>query len=239
MENIRFPDHHRLKAIFRRPPVLETERLILRPVRKSDAGDLYCYACDAEVARYVLWRKHESIRDSREQIRCLLRQYRRGQPGSWAIEEKKSGKMIGTIGFMWVSPQNRSAECGYSLSRAYWNRGLMTEALTALIRFGFETIGLSRIEAQHDVQNPSSGRVMQKCGMTREGVLRGRVINKGVPADTAVYSILSSEYGLQKHAARAQSPEQPAAEPANIRRKAAKSAAGRRRTPLRKRKIKN
>ena len=198
MENTRYLDHGQLKAIFRHLPVLETERLILRPIRKSDAEDLYAYASDAEVARYVLWRRHETVRDSKTQIRCLLRQYRRGQPGSWAIEEKKSGRMIGTVGFMWVSPESRSAECGYSLSRAYWNRGIMTEALQELLRFSFETVGLNRIEAQHDVQNPASGRVMQKCGMTREGVMRSRVFNKGIPADTAVYSILKSDHDRAK-----------------------------------------
>lgn len=182
MEDMRF--------IFRHLPELETERLLLRPIRWADAQDLFRYASDPEVARHVLWHAHESIHDSREQIRFMRRQYRRGEPACFAIVEKSTGTMIGTIGYMWASASSKSAECGYSLSREYWNRGLMTEALNEIIRFSFSVLCLNRLEAQHELSNPASGRVMQKCGMTREGILRKRVINKGVPADTAVYSIL-------------------------------------------------
>ena len=183
-----------IRQIFRHPPQLETSRLLLRPLRKEDAADLFSYASDPAVAEYVLWHHHLSLSESKAQIRCARRQYRLGQPGSLALVEKQSGRMIGTIGYMWIDYSARSAEIGYSLSREYWNRGLMTEALEELIRFSFQVLTLNRLEAQHDTRNPASGRVMEKCGMIREGVLRQRLKNKGVYIDTALYSILRREY---------------------------------------------
>ena len=98
--------------------------------------------------------------------------------------------MIGTIGFMWVNLEHRSGEVGYSFARDCWGQGYATEALRAVLQFGFDTLRLHRIEAQHEVDNPASGRVMEKCGMQCEGVLRGRVFNKGHFSDVKLYAIL-------------------------------------------------
>ena len=102
--------------------------------------------------------------------------------------------MIGTIGFVWYSPENHSAELGYSFSREYWNHGYATQALSAVIDSLFRSIPVNRLEAQHDVRNPASGRVMEKCGLRQEGVLRNRIVNKGEYVDTALWSILRSDW---------------------------------------------
>lgn len=181
-------------SLFANLPRLETDRLYLRPLKMSDARDMYEYARDPEVSRHVLWNAHKSIWETRRFLMFARGQYRRGFPGSFAVELKESGRMIGTIGFMWVNPDFKSAEVGYSLSRAYWNRGLMTEALEATLRFGFDELRLNRIEAQHDTQNPASGRVMSHCGMQYEGIMRQRVVNKGRFCDVAMYAILKSDW---------------------------------------------
>lgn len=178
---------------FCRLPTLLTPRLLLRPVRMSDAQDLFEYSRDPEVARHVLWDAHQSIHQTRGYIRFLLKQYRGGQPSSFVIELAQERKVIGTIGFMWLQQENRSAEVGYSLSRAYWNRGLMTEALKAVLDFGFDTLRLNRIEAQHETANPASGRVMAHAGMRYEGRLRQRVYNKGRYVDVELYAILRTD----------------------------------------------
>ena len=180
--------------IFYRLPVITTQRLVLRPVRMSDASDLYAYSSDPEVARHVLWDAHRSIHQTRAYIRFLLKQYRNGDPGSFVVELKQEQRVIGTIGFMWLQRDNRSAEVGYSLSRTYWNRGIMTEALGALIGFGFERLNLNRIEAQHESDNPASGRVMLHVGMAHEGRLRQRIYNKGRYVDVDLYAILRNDY---------------------------------------------
>lgn len=181
------------QSIFSRLPQLETHRLILRPMKMSDARDMYAYASDPEVSRHVLWDAHQSIFQSRQFLRAAIRQYRKGYPSSFAITLKESGRMIGTIGFMWVNVDHKSAEVGYSLSRDYWNQGLMTEALRAVIAFGFDTLRLNRIEAQHDTENPASGKVMAHVGMIYEGVMRQRLKNKGRFVDVACYAILRSD----------------------------------------------
>lgn len=175
-------------------PVLKTERLILRKMTMRDAEDLYEYGKDPEVARHVLWDAYRSVSEARGYVRYSLRKYRMGDPASWCIEFKEEQKVIGTIGFMWFQRENNAAEVGYSLSRKYWNRGIMTEALNEVIRYGFCEARLHRIEAQHEVSNPASGAVMRKCGMRLEGTLRGRLYNKGRYVDVDLYSILREEY---------------------------------------------
>lgn len=182
------------QTIFTSLPTLSTPRLTLRRLRLRDADDLFAYAADPEVARHVLWDAHRNISQSRRFLWGAIRQYRKGLPASFAIECKRDGKMIGTIGFMWINTDHKSAEIGYSLSRDYWNQGIMTEALREVLRFGFEDLALNRIEAQHELDNPASGRVMQKAGMKMEGVLRQRLINKGKKVDVALYAILQSEW---------------------------------------------
>ena len=166
--------------LFSSLPTLRTKRLTLRPVRMSDAADLYEYSKDPEVARHVLWDAHTSIHQTRSYLRFLIRQYRAGQPSTFVIVWNENRKAIGTIGFMWVQQENRSAEVGYSLSRAYWNRG-------------FDSLSLNRIEAQHESDNPASGRVMEKAGMIHEGRLRQRVYNQGRYADVELYAILRQD----------------------------------------------
>lgn len=181
------------QSVFSSLPVLDTKRLRLRPLSMRDEKDMYRYASDPAVSRHVLWDAHESPRDTRSALRAAIRQYRNGAPGSFAIERRSDRRMIGTIGFMWVNTEYRSAEVGYSLARDCWNQGYATEALSAVLRFGFATLRLNRIEAQHETSNPASGRVMQKCGMTYEGTLRSRVFNKGHFSDVRLYAILRSD----------------------------------------------
>ena len=175
-------------------PELETPRLLLRRLQMRDANDIYRYSRDAEVARHVLWDAHRSIGESRAYLRYMLRRYRAHEPASWGIEWKETGEVIGTIGFMWIQSDNASAEVGYSLSRDFWNRGIMTEALRAVIAHGFGGMNLNRIEAQHETTNPASGAVMRKCGMVREGLLRQRLFNKGRYVDVELYAILRKDY---------------------------------------------
>ena len=175
-------------------PTIRTERLILRTARMTDAQDLFEYSADPEVARHVLWTAHTSINQTRNYIRYLIRQYRSGQPSSYVIVFRETGKVIGTIGFMWMKPEDRSAEVGYSLHRGYWNRGIMTEALEAILALGFLKLNLNRIEAQHETANPASGKVMQHVHMLHEGTLRQRVYNKGRYVDVELYAILRRDY---------------------------------------------
>ena len=181
------------QSVFSSLPVIETARLRLRPLTMRDDRDMFRYASDPEVSRHVLWEAHASPRETRSVLRAAIRQYRAGDPSSFAIERLSDHRMIGTIGFMWINCEHRSAEVGYSLARDCWNQGYATEALRAVLRFGFNTLRLNRIEAQHELDNPASGRVMEKCGMRCEGTLRQRVFNKGRFSDVRLYAILRGD----------------------------------------------
>lgn len=175
-------------------PRLRTQRLLLRKANMSDAADLYEYGRNPQVAQHVLWEAYASIHDARAYVRYLQRQYRNHVPSSWCIEHLETGKVIGTIGLMWWNQEHNSAEIGYSLSQDYWNQGLMTEALQEVLRYSFEELNIHRLEAQHECTNPASGRVMEKVGMRKEGMLQGRLRNKGRYVDVYLYAILRENW---------------------------------------------
>ena len=186
------------QTVFFHLPSIETDRLILRPLKMSDAADMFAYAGDEEVARHVMWDAHRSLADSRAFLRGAKRQYRLGLPASFGIVLRETGRLVGTIGFMWINTDHKSAEVGYSLSRPLWNKGLMTEALRAVLRFSFEALRLNRVEAQYEADNPASGRVMEKAGMRFEGVLRQRLYNKGRFVDIRLYAILRGDEAARR-----------------------------------------
>lgn len=141
----------------------------------------------------MLWSAQRDIGRSEGLLPLLLRRYRADEPSSWGIIDRQTRHLVGTIGYMDYSMDNASVEIGYSLARWLWNGGYMTEALARVIDYTFESMDINRIEAQHELDNPASGRVMEKCGMRKEGVLRQRLYNKGKFVDVALYAILKSD----------------------------------------------
>lgn len=178
----------------RRAVLIRTQRLLLRPPRFRDAPQFHQYASDPKVSRYVLWDTHTSLSQSRTVLRGMMARSRLEGLLTFAIVTGDGGRMVGTIGLVWRDTQNSSAEVGFSLARDCWGKGLMTEALTAFLRYVFEELPVNRIEAQHDTRNPASGRVMQKAGMRSEGLLRSRLYYKGEYADVAMYAALRGEW---------------------------------------------
>lgn len=174
-------------------PDIETDRLLLRRMTMKDAPDIFAYSRDPEVARHVLWTAQKQLSEAKDYIRFMLRRYRDDLPSSWGVIDKESGRLVGTIGYMDYNEDNASVEVGYSLAKWMWGKGLMTEALRAVIDYTFDAMDINRIEAQHELDNPSSGRVMEKCGMIKEGILRQRLFNKGKFVDVALYSILRGD----------------------------------------------
>ncbi len=174
---------------------LETNCLILRPFCGSDAGDMFRnWASDDEVTKFLSWPTHKELKISEGIVETWVSRYTEPEHYQWAVTLKDNGEVIGSIGFLNIDNHNESCEAGYCIGRSWWNQGLMTEALQAVIRFGFTEVGFSRIAARHDVQNPASGCVMKKCGMQYEGTLR-KVLknNKGMLMDCRYYSILKDE----------------------------------------------
>ena len=151
---------------------IETERLILRRFTLEDAPAMYeRWASDPEVTKYLTWQPHESVETSRDYLADLTSKYDRGDFFDWAIELKGVG-VIGSIGVVNICKETEQAEIGYCISRAHWGKGIVPEALKAVIDFLFDEAHFRRVFAKHDVDNPRSGRAMEKAGMKYEGTLR-------------------------------------------------------------------
>lgn len=179
--------------IFRDPPVLETERLILRRIEESDYLDMYDYSRREDVTRYLLWSPHPSPDYTRGYVHSLRHQYRNGEFYDWAII-LRGGGMIGTVGFTRLDPQNNCGELGYVISPRYHGKGIATEAASVVLRFGFQRLGLNRIEARYMAENLASRRVMEKLGMRFEGIHRQSMRVKGVYRDIGVCAITRADY---------------------------------------------
>lgn len=178
-------------------PVLETERLLLRRITLDDVEDIFAYGSIEEVTRYVTWDPHRTLSDTMEFVQFILNQYEYNkQVAPWGIEYKENGRLIGTINFISWQPKHKSAELGYVISPDYWGKGIGTEATKKVIEYGFENMDLVRIQARCLVGNIGSSRVMEKAGMTFEGILRKVAFIKGEHQDLKVYSILKDEFLL-------------------------------------------
>jgi ribosomal-protein-alanine N-acetyltransferase len=184
----------RAREILKDLPTLETERLILRKMTPDDAEAVFAYASDPEVTRYVIWDTHRTIEDSKAFLELTVGKYENGGEPDWGIVYKGDRRFVGTCGFADWKAEHARAEMGFVISREYWGRGLMPEAVRAMIAFGFERMGLNRIEARCIAENVASARVMEKAGMTYEGRLRQREFIKEAYRDIKIYSILRSEF---------------------------------------------
>ena len=183
-----------IEKIYSDLPILETERLILRKVTKEDIEDMYLYGSDEEVSKYVTWNTYETIADTKGFVEFVLNKYENKQVSPWGIEYKENGKFIGTIDFVWWQPDHKIAEIGYVISKDYWGKGLTTEVAKELVKFGFEEMDLVRVQARCDVENIASARVMEKAGMTFEGIIRKGIFVKGEHRDLKMYSILKEKF---------------------------------------------
>lgn len=144
--------------------ILETPRLWLRPFRDSDAADVYAYAKDPRVGPIAGWQPHKSQEESRQILRTVF-----SAPGVFAMELKETGTVVGSVGFVGNHPAGIFPSCpddevGYALSPACWGRGLMPEAVEAVLQYGFTQLGMKRIWCGHYAGNWRSKRVMEKCG---------------------------------------------------------------------------
>ncbi|CAN1209350.1 GNAT family protein [Tumidithrix helvetica PCC 7403] len=170
---------------------LKTERLTLRKMTLGDAEDIFAYAQDPDVSRYVTWSTHESIADTEKFLCFVLQSYTTATGMDWGIVHDQDRKLIGTCGLFNWNHNHTRAELGYALSKQYWNQGYMTEAVKAVISFGFHVMMLNRIEAICKIENIASAQVLQKVGMELEGTLRQYVFYKGNYWDIKIYSILN------------------------------------------------
>ena len=174
---------------------IETPRLILRQFSAGDTQAMYDnWASDPEVTRFLSWPTHGSPEITNLVLSSWIDDYQKKDFYQWAIVPKNnSDRPIGSISVIRMEEQEGCCEIGYCIGRNWWHRGITTEALDAVIAFLFREVDVRRVEARHDPNNPHSGGVMRKCGMTYEGTrLRAAQNNQGV-CDVCIYAITKRE----------------------------------------------
>ncbi len=169
---------------------LTTERLLLRPFTLADAPAVQQLAGAREIAYNTLLVPHPYPDGAAEE---WISKPRDANSVTFAITVRESGALAGAMGLV-INPAHERAEIGYWIAVPYWNRGYATEAGRAVLRYGFETLRLNRISAEHFSRNPASGRVMQKLGMRHEGSLRQHIVKWGQRIDCELYAILRQEW---------------------------------------------
>jgi len=174
---------------------IETDRLLLRKFKLSDAEEMYKnWANDDNVTRYITWPTHKDIEETRRVVEGYVNDSARDNYYHWCIVLKETNEAVGSIGAFRLYDDLKLFEIGYCIGKKFWNKGITTEAMKALIKFFFEEVGVNRIEARHDVKHPASGRVMIKSGLKFEGILRQAGKNNTGINDMAVYAILKEEW---------------------------------------------
>ena len=174
---------------------IETARLILRKAEGRDAQPMFRnWASDPEVTKYLTWPAHGSVAVSEMVIGSWLQEYDTENYYQWMIVLKELGEPIGSISVVRQNESIGEMEIGYCIGKKWWHRGIVSEALTAVMGYLFTQVGASRIAARHDPNNPHSGGVMRKCGMQYEGTSRGSDRNNQGICDTAQYAILRDEW---------------------------------------------
>lgn len=176
---------------------LHTARLTLRRFTPDDADAMFqTWANDEEVTRYMMWAPHGLPEATRQLLTHWCAAYEDPNTYNWAIEYE--GALIGNISVTRLHQKCEWAELGYCIGRAYWGKGIMSEAAKAVIDFLFSEVGVHRIGISHVVENPASGRVAQKCGLTFEGTKREFYkTSAGEFLDVSDYGILRSEWERQ------------------------------------------
>jgi ribosomal-protein-alanine N-acetyltransferase len=176
-------------------PTIETHRLILRRTEKEDARPMFRnWASDPEVTKYLTWPTYQKEEDACPIVEYWMGEYSKDNFYHWMIVLKEIGEPIGSIGVVRWQEDISEAEIGYCIGKKWWHQGLMPEALSGVIRFLFTEVGVNRIMASHDTNNPNSGNVMKKCGMVYEGTGRSAGRNNQGICDVANYAILKKDW---------------------------------------------
>ncbi|MFL5800931.1 MAG: GNAT family N-acetyltransferase [Roseiflexaceae bacterium] len=180
--------------IFGTFPQLETERLILRQITPDDAEDIFRIYADPQVMRYWSSAPMRSIDQAHRKIAGAAAAFHAREGIRWAITRKGSSRLIGSCGHWRLIKEHSRSEIGYELAPEYWGQGIMPEAVGAILRFGFERMGLHSVEAQIEPNNQGSRRVLEKLGFVQEGYFRQNFFVNDTFTDTAVFSLLKADW---------------------------------------------
>jgi ribosomal-protein-alanine N-acetyltransferase len=180
-------------------PTLQAGRWLLRPFSTADVPALRAYLTDPAVTSQTNY-DIRSPRDVEMLVQYYTHAYSRHTDIRWAIVSNDDpSSLVGSCGLSSINERHRRAEIGYDLSPDHWGKGIATEAVTRVLKFAFEELGLNRIEATVMSGNEAAERVLTRLGFQREGVLRQYKVSRGVARDYTLFSLLRDEW-LAAHA---------------------------------------
>lgn len=175
---------------------IETERLRLRRFVIEDANEVFReWASDENVTKYLSWELHRSAAQTKTYLFDIIASYEKDDRYNWGIELKSTSELIGSIAVHITNERAQNADVGYCLGERFWNQGYAAEALRAVIDYMFYDVNVNRISAYHSINNPPSGRVMQKAGMLKEGSMRQAYITgSGEHQDCDMYALVREDF---------------------------------------------
>ena len=178
---------------------IKTNRLCLRAFELGDTKAAFeNWTSDEKVTEFLRWPTHTDLSITESVIKDWVEESKKPDFYQWAIVLKEIDEPIGTISVIDKNEYLNSLHIGYCIGSKWWNQGITSEAFSAIIPYLFEEVGANRIESQHDPNNPQSGKVMEKCGLSYEGTLRqADFSNKGI-VDACMYSLLKEDWLKQK-----------------------------------------
>ncbi|MGB5554528.1 MAG: GNAT family N-acetyltransferase [Flavobacteriaceae bacterium] len=180
-------------------PSLTTSRLLLDQIKISDITDIVTYANNKKIVMHTRTMPHPyHEEDAIAWINMANQGFKSKDSYIFAMRDKSSSAFLGGIGLTLDSPNNR-AELGYWIAEKFWNQGYTTEAVTAILKFGFEALLLNKIVAVYIDTNTASGKIMEKNGMMKEAVLKDHDLKDGVYKTLIQYRMLRSEYESLKN----------------------------------------
>ena len=181
-------------------PALSTGRLELRPFQETDEEAVFNICSVKEIAANTRTIPHPYPRaQAAHWIKQHLELWSEGKAAVFAVCLRETGQLVGAVGLE-INEKDQNAELGYWVDKNFWGQGICTEAAAEVVKFGFERLSLHKIHSHFMKSNPASGKVMEKIGMKREGVLPGHIRKWGVFHDIVLYGLLKSDYEKSKNA---------------------------------------
>ena len=176
------------------PGPIASARVVVRPLRESDLPALLEVNGDETATRYLPYATWRSLDDANAWFARMTGIQAGGLALQFVVAEKASDRAIGTCLLFRFEERSARIELGYVLGRAHWSRGLMREALAALLSAAFERMGVRRVEAEVDVRNAASAALLSRLGFTKDGLLRQRWVTKGEARDVEIFGLLRDEW---------------------------------------------
>jgi len=174
-------------------PVLETERLILRNITKEDVNEMFVLRSTPDIMKYIARPLHKNIEETDAFIKNIHANIESQDFINWAIALKSDNKLIGTIGFYRMQKEHDRAEVGYMLHTDFHKKGIMQEALTAVIKYGFQQMNLHSIEAVIDPRNKASENILTRNNFIKEAHFKENYFFEGDYLDSVHYSLLTKK----------------------------------------------